>query len=444
MRSGITLLHGFGCTAATAARVVRTASGDEVVSSVLAATERGVLARGLGRAYGDAAPTAGGDVLDLTALDAPLVFDDAAGTGSVPAGARLGDVMRRSVARGLFVPVTPGTQHVTIGGAIAADVHGKNHHADGSFGDHVVDLQLVDGRGQVRRIRPGDPAFEATCGGLGLTGVVTGATLRLRRVETSAIRVRAERAAGLEALMARLKAGDSAHRYSVAWIDLVARGRHLGRGVLEHGDHARAGEVGDAPLAVAVERATSAPRWAPTGLLNRGTARAFNELWFRRAPTDEERVVPYTAFFHPLDVVDGWNRLYGAGGFVQYQFVLPDAAEESVRVAVERVVAARAPVMLAVLKRMGPGRGLLAFPQSGWTLAMDLPARWRGLRELTHALDVLVAQAGGRVYLAKDARLAPDLLPVMYPEIDDWRAIRAELDPDGRFRSDLGRRLGLV
>jgi decaprenylphospho-beta-D-ribofuranose 2-oxidase len=444
VESTSTLLRGFGGTAGTVAHVVLPADTEDVADAINQAGKRGVLARGLGRAYGDAAQNAGGAVLDLTALHAPMAFDDVAGTVRVSAGAELGDVMRRAVARGWFVAVTPGTQHVTVGGAIAADVHGKNHHVDGSFGDHVLELELVDGRGGRRRLVPGEPAFEATCGGLGLTGVITAATLRLLPVETAAIRVNAERAEDLDQLMERLKIGDAAHRYSVAWIDLIAGGRHRGRGIIEHGDHACAEEVAGVPAAVAPERTAAAPGWAPSGLLNRTTARAFNELWFRKASAHAARVVPYSAFFHPLDVVDGWNRLYGAGGFVQYQFVVPDAHEMAVQRAVECVAAARAPVMLAVLKRMGPGRGLLAFPQSGWTLAMDLPARWPGLRALCNEMDGIVAGAGGRVYLAKDGRLSPELLPLMYPELDAWREIRAQLDPDQRFCSDLSRRLGMM
>ena len=433
------LLTGFGRTAGTLAHVAAPADADGVAALVAAAGPRGVLARGLGRGYGDAAQNAGGLVVETSGLDA-IAIDDAAGIAAVGAGVVLGDLIQAALPRGWFVPVTPGTAHVTVGGAIAADVHGKNHHVDGSFGDHVAWIDLVDGTGALHRLEPADERFQATCGGLGLTGVVVGAGVRLLPVASSSVRVASRRVPDLDALMAGLVEGDALHRYSVAWIDLVAG---PGRGILEHGDHADAADVDGDPLALPDGAAAAAPPWAPTGLLNRVTARLFNEAWYRKAPAAEERIVPYSAFFHPLDRLDGWNRLYGEGGFVQHQLVVPTGAEDALAAAVARIRDDRAPVMLAVLKRMGPGRGLLAFPQEGWTLAIDVPARWPGLRALCDALDEIVIGAGGRVYLVKDARLAPASVAAMYPELDRWRAIRAAMDPDRRLRSDLGRRLGL-
>lgn len=438
-----TLLTGFGRTAGTAAGVV-TPKLPDVAAAVLGAPVRGTLARGLGRAYGDAAQNAGGSVIDTQQLQG-VVVDHELGVVRADAGVVLGDLMRVVVPHGWFVPVTPGTQFVTVGGAIAADVHGKNHHQDGSFGDHLIDLELVDGTGITHTLHPGDPAFEATCGGLGLTGVITAATLQLIPIETADIRTDIERMSDLDTLMARLADSDDDYRYSVAWIDLVTGGKALGRGVLERGDHAtRAENASDSPLAVADGRTVNAPPWVPSGLLNRVSARAFNELWFRKSPAEATRIVPYSTFFHPLDRLAGWNRLYGDGGFLQYQFVVPLGQERALQRAVELIAGAKSPVLLAVLKRLGPGRGLLAFPQAGWTLALDLPARWDGLREVVDALDVLVAEAGGRVYLVKDARLRPEMLPLMYPELEAWRTIRSGLDPDGRFQSDLSRRIGLV
>ena len=436
------VLTGFGRTAATLAHVVTPVDADAVAAAVGGAGPRGALARGMGRCYGDAAQNAGGLVLDTSALRS-ISIDPGSGIATVGAGVVLDDLIRRALPLGWFVPVTPGTSRVTVGGAIAADVHGKNHHVDGSFGDHLAWLDLVDGTGALLRLEPGDPRFEATCGGLGLTGVVVAAAVRLLPVASSSIRVTSRRVADLDAMMAGLVEGDARHRYSVAWVDLVGAGA-VGRGVLEHGDHASAEDVAGDPLAIPAGRALAAPPWVPTGLLNRTTARAFNEAWYRRAGDHVARVVPYASFFHPLDRVDGWNRLYGEGGFVQHQLVVPTGAEGALIEAVGRIRADRAPVMLAVLKRMGPGRGLLAFPQAGWTLAVDLPARWSGLRAHCAALDEIVAGAGGRIYLVKDARLAPDAVAAMYPELAAWRAIRDGLDPERRLRSDLDRRLGLA
>jgi decaprenylphospho-beta-D-ribofuranose 2-oxidase len=428
--------------------VYRPGGADELAALLANGHPRGALARGLGRSYGDAAQNAGGQVLATGALSRLRELDPGSGTVTVGAGLPLGALIDAVVPHGWFLSVTPGTRQVTVGGAIAADVHGKNHHRDGGFGRHVRSFVLLTPSGERLTLTPEDSAFRATAGGMGLTGVILEATLQLIRVETARIRVYTERAGDIDQLMQRMEAGDRRHRYSVAWIDCLARGSALGRSVLSHGDHATRDELPVTeradPLARSPQLQLRAPPWTPSGLLNRLSIRAFNELYFRRAPRHEEGLESLDSFFYPLDAIRGWNRLYGPRGLLQYQFVVPFGQEDVVRAVLERLSAEQAPSFLAVIKRMGAETGPLSFPLPGWTLAVDMPAGRGPLRPLLDGLDLLVAEAGGRVYLAKDSRLRPELLEAMYPRLDEWRRERSELDPNGRMRSDLGRRLSIA
>lgn len=441
------VLTGWGRTAPTAASL-RRADASGVARLLRDAGPRGLIARGLGRSYGDPAQNAGGDVL------APLPgwIDEPGPDGSVrvSAGTSLHDLMRHLLPRGRFVPVTPGTRYVSVGGAIATDVHGKGHHVTGSFGEQVVSLDLVLPDGTTRTVGPDtDPElYWATVGGMGLTGVIVAAVLRTIPVESGYLTVTTQRLPDLDAVLREMAEGDARFGYSVAWIDTEARGRSLGRSVLSRGDHARrdqlSGRAARDPLALPRDPRLTVPLTPPTSLVTAATVRAFNELWFRKAPrwrSDELQNV--SAFFHPLDGVAGWNRLYGPRGFVQYQFAVPEAHADVVRRILERLADDRHPTFLAVLKRFGPGSpGWLSFPQAGWTLAVDTPAR-PDLADLLAGLDEQVVAAGGRVYLAKDARLRPEIVDAMYPRASDFRELRARLDPQRRLQSDLARRLHL-
>jgi decaprenylphospho-beta-D-ribofuranose 2-oxidase len=442
------LLSGWGRTSPTLATVHRPDDLEHIVSQVTAPSPRGVIARGLGRSYGDAAQNAGGDVLSCSNLDSVLAIDVDKGTVTVESGVSLDTLLRVLLPLGWFPMVIPGTSYVTVGGAIASDIHGKFRH--GSFADYVDRMRIVTPARGACTLDPNADAnaFWATSGGMGLTGVITEATLKLQSVETSRIVCDTERTDNVDDTMARMLEGDHAYRYSVAWIDCLASGGHLGRSVLTRGNHATLDELPGADRASAraytPRTLLGSPPWLPNGLINLLSVRAFNEVWFRKAPRAPRRHVEgIKPFFFPLDGVRDCNRVYGSRGFVQYQFVVPFGAEHVVRAALERFSAARVPTFLAVLKRFEhDSRSVIGFPMSGWTLALDMPTS-PALAPLLDGLDELVVAAGGRVYLTKDSRLRPELLAAMYPRLDDWRATRAGLDPEGLLRSDMDRRLDL-
>ena len=446
-----TRLTGWGRVEPTIARVAEPAATDDVAGLLAAAPPRGVIARGLGRSYNNAAQNNGGWVIATSRLRRIAEFEPAAGTVTCEAGVSLEQLMVFALPAGWFVPVSPGTRQVTVGGAIAADVHGKNHHRAGSFARHVrwLDLLLPDGD-EVRVTPAGNPAlFWATAGGMGLTGVILRASLQLTPVATSRLRVDTVRTADLDEAMACLQEADGRYGYTVAWLDCLATGPRLGRAVVTSGDFAGQEDLPAAdrhdPLAFRPAARLRAPAACPPGLINRASVALANEAWYRKAPrhrTDEIQSIG--TFFHPLDGIRNWNAVYGPGGFRQYQFVVPSGQEAVLQRALERISGAGAPSFVTVLKRFGPGnQGLLSFPLAGWTLALDFPARTRGLAGLLDGLDEQVAAAGGRVYLAKDSRVRPEMLEKMYPRLGDFRTLRAELDPGGILNSDLSRRLGL-
>jgi decaprenylphospho-beta-D-ribofuranose 2-oxidase len=446
-----TPLTGWGRTAPTVAELAEPAEPAEIPGLLLAATQRGVIARGLGRSYNNAAQNGGGLVIRTTRMNRIIEIDTERGLVTCEAGVSLEQLMTAMLPHGWFVPVSPGTRQVTVGGAIAADVHGKNHHVAGTFAAHVPSFDLLTADGQVHQVTPGsDPElFWATAGGMGLTGIILRATVAMKKVETSRLRVDTVRTRDIDETMAYLTDTDSDYGYTVAWSDCLARGAALGRSVITSGDFAALDDLpakarGDA-LAFNPAALASAPPVFPSGLLNRRTVALMNEVWYRKAPrrrTGELQTI--AAFFHPLDGIRNWNRVYGPAGFLQYQYVVPFGQEDAVRRSFERISQERAPSFVTVLKRFGKADpGLLSFPMPGWTLALDFPARTPGLAGLLDWLDDLVQEAGGRVYLAKDARVSARMLERMYPRLEEFRKLRAQVDPGGMFMSDLARRLSL-
>ncbi|HEY5267168.1 MAG TPA: FAD-binding oxidoreductase [Acidimicrobiales bacterium] len=437
-------LSGWGRTKFALSSVLSPHSENDVLDEFAAGSR--VIARGLGRSYGDAAQLSGGVVLDNRGFVGISEIDEH-GVVSVGAGVSFDQLLTFSMPRGWFVPVTPGTRQVTMGGAVAADVHGKNHHVDGSFASHVLSLRLVTPEG-VFTVSPNDheDLFWATMGAMGLTGVVTSLMLRMIPITTNQVLVDTDRFENLESVMTAMSEGDNDYRYSVAWVDCMTRGAHLGRAILTRGSHASEADVEKLSLKGPRHQRLSVPMQAPSGLLNKWSVAAFNELWFRSAPRHEvAEAQKLSTFFYPLDGIGDWNRLYGQRGFVQYQFCVPESARSTIGEVIERLSDSRLTSFLGVLKRFGEANPApLSFPLAGWTLALDMPVGSPLLPCVLDELDEMVQRAGGRVYLAKDARLSGEHARAMYPRLDEFLTVKARIDPKNQLISDLARRLDLL
>jgi decaprenylphospho-beta-D-ribofuranose 2-oxidase len=409
----------------------------------------GFIARGSGRSYGDASIGANRTVV-MTGLNRILEIGPQTGIVTVEAGTLLSDLIDAVLPLGFFPLVVPGTRFVSVGGAIAADIHGKNHHGAGGFGDSVQSLMLatVDGKliGCSRVENP--EVFKATVGGMGLTGTIIQATLQLQPIKTGWILQRTEVAQNLAAAMAALDRGDSA-TYSVAWIDCVSKGARLGRSLVFLGEHASpedlSGQAEANPFPKMRPPRISIPFEFPEFALNAWSLAAFNELYFRRGARRgrESILVPAGSYFFPLDAVGAWNRIYGRRGFIQHQCVLPaETAPAALSEMLGRIAARGQGSFLTVLKKLGASDGLLSFPLRGYTLAVDFPMSVDLLGFLDE-LDKLVVAAGGRIYLAKDARQSRATFEAGYPQLGSFRDVRRSVDPTGLIRSRLSERLGI-
>lgn len=443
-------LSGWGNAPRLAARVYRPERLAETAAVVSAAQEDSILARGLGRSYGDAALNDKGAVILDTRLDRFLNFDQATGLLECEAGVTLEEIIDTFLPRGFFPPVTPGTKYVTVGGAIACDVHGKNHHRDGSIAEFVESFDLLTSSGQTLRCsrQENTEVFWATVGGMGLTGMIQSAKLRLLQVESAYLNVDYKRAENLDATLAAFAFGDDKYQYSVAWIDCLSAGTSLGRSVLIRGNHAGKKDLPidrrDTPLHIPHKRKKSVPFNFPGFVLSPFTVRLFNDHFYG-THEDGRQVVDYDEFFYPLDSILNWNRIYGRRGFFQYQAVFP-ATDNSkcLRELLEKLSTSRRASFLCVLKTMRKGSGgLLSFPQEGQTLALDIPNSGKHTVEFLQQLDQIVLKHGGRVYLAKDACMTRDTFKAMYPELLHFNQVKSGIDPKNRFSSTQARRLGI-
>lgn len=434
-------LTGWGRSTTAACLAARPERMRELLAALDAPEGRSLLAHGAGRSYGDQALNSGGAAILTGRLDHILAFEPESSVVVTEPGVTFGDLLDVFLPRGWLAPTSPGTAFATIGGAVANDVHGKNHHRVGSFGDHVLWLDLLLPDGRILRISDdAEPAlFRATIGGMGLTGIITAVCFRLQRVPSNALAVRSRRIRDLDEFLAGFAAAGEA-TWSVGWIDALARGEALGRGLLE------VAEPSETDVSPPSPRARRFPVEAPGWLLNRATVRAFNALHWRRVPeAGREERQHYRQFLYPLDAILDWNRMYGRRGFHQFQCVLPfGPGEAALRKLLETIAAAGDASFLAVLKVMGrPGRGLLSFALPGYSLALDIPAR-PGVRGLFAALERITRDAGGRIYLAKDSLLSAEGFWAMYPEAQRFMEIRAMADPEGRLSSNMARRLALA
>jgi decaprenylphospho-beta-D-ribofuranose 2-oxidase len=421
------------------------------LQSILDSPDRiSYIARGLGRSYGDAALNRGGGVVSFVRLDRMIAFDAQTGVLECEAGVSFEDIIRAFLPRGYFLPVTPGTRFVTVGGAIASDVHGKNHHRVGTISRFVRDLRLLTSRGEILECsRESHPeVFRATIGGMGLTGFILSARVRLQPVESAYVVVDYEKARNVDEALARMEESDARYEYSVAWIDCLSGGSSLGRSVLMRGNPARKTDLPARipnPLKRRRHLRMSVPFDFPSWGLNRATVEAFNEVFYRKHRNESGRLVDFDSYFYPLDSIQHWNRMYGRRGFVQYQVALPmGSSRDGTIELLERFRSSKRVSFLAVLKRFGdPDEGLLSFPLKGYTLTLDLPVQ-NDLVSFLRETDRVLLRHGGRLYPAKDAVTTADSFAAMYPNLDEFRRVRERVDPENRLASSFARRVGII
>lgn len=442
-------LSGWGRYPVQECRVFRPERRADISPPVLAREGRTIIARGLGRSYGDAAINGGGDVLDYSRMNRMIAFDAETGVLECEAGVSLAEILDVFVPRGFFPQVMPGTKFVTVGGAIANDVHGKNHHKDGSFSQCVEQCSLLTAAGDILVCSPEENSdvFWATVGGVGLTGVILTARIRLKRIETAYCWVDYLRTKNIDETLAAFAESDQLYEYSVAWVDCLAKGASLGRSVLMRGNFAARADAPPArrdPLQLKPKGTMTVPIDFPGFALNSLSIALFNQVYYAMHPSRDRQWVNYNAYFCPLDSIHHWNRMYGRRGFCQYQVTIPLDQSGGLTHLMERISQSGCASFLAVLKRMGAaGPGMLSYPSEGYTITFDIPMR-NDVVPLLRDFDRHVLDCSGRLYCAKDSVALPETFAAMYPRLEEFRAIVERLDPQGVFSSSLARRLGIV
>ena len=444
------IIQGWGRNTSAEVNILEPENKFKLKEIILNAEKNSLIARGLGRSYGDSAQLDKKNVVSLKKFNT-FELDRENNLITAQAGVTFDELLKYIVPRGFFLPVSPGTRFVTVGGAIASDVHGKNHHVDGSFGNNIKSIILIDGNGNLHNLKPDnsinkddEKKFWSTVGGMGLTGIILEATFSLIPISSSYIEVDTKRFSNIDELMGEMIECDKKFRYSVAWVDSLHKEF---RGVLTCGDHLDAKKLKDdfpnKPLTFNIEPLAEAPNFFPGGLLNRFSVKAFNEAWFRKSPKLRKgELQNFGEFFYPLDGIKNWNRIYGSKGFIQYQFVVPENASYLIKRILETLRSISVTSFLTVLKRFGNANpSYLSFPIPGWTLAIDMPADIAYLNRELDKLDEVIVDAGGRIYLSKDSRQSSQIFKKSYPKIEDWLKIKKELDPDNIFMSDSFKRL---
>ena len=447
------LISGWGLHNPANVNILNPDSIEQLDNIIINSGKNSILARGLGRSYGDAAQIKDKSVFNLNAFD-HIYLNKKDRLITAGSGVSINSLLKKIIPEGFFIPVSPGTSNVTIGGAIASDVHGKNHHLNGSFGNHIKEILLIDGMGNLKKLssKNNEPIeiknqFWATIGGMGLTGVIVEATFSLIPIKTSKMITSTYKYKDIDDLMDAMQNSQDNNQYIVAWLDSLSK---KNRGILTVGNHAVESDIlkndpMENILSYYSKSMASAPSFLPFRVLNKFTVKAFNEFWFRKTPSEKKgEIKSISKFFHPLDGIDNWNKFYGAKGFIQYQFVVPEHEYRTIIEILEITKKINTPSFLTVLKKFGPGnKAFLSFPIKGWTLAIDFPLSLNNLKKTLLKLDEKVLSAGGRIYLAKDSMQSSEMFKRTYPRLNEWQEVKSKMDPNNIFCSDLSKRLNI-